>query len=223
VRAGETIGIVGPSGSGKSTLLSLLARFHDPGAGRVTLDGRDLRDLRLADLYGSLALVTQETFLFGATVAENLRVGRPAATDAELEAAARAAYVHDEIVALPEGYDTPVGMGGRELSGGQRQRLGVARALVAGAPLLLLDEATSSLDSVAEAAVQRAIEGLMVGRTSLVVAHRLSTLRGADRILVLDGGEVAGFAPHAELLRECAVYRRLWEAQRLGDAAARAA
>jgi subfamily B ATP-binding cassette protein MsbA len=223
VRAGETIGIVGPSGSGKSTLLSLLARFHDPGGGRVTLDGHDLRDLRLADLYGSLALVTQETFLFGATVAENLRVGRPAATDAELEAAARAAYVHDEILALPEGYDTPVGMGGRELSGGQRQRLGVARALVAGAPLLLLDEATSSLDSVAEAAVQRAIEGLMVGRTSLVVAHRLSTLRGADRILVLDGGEVAGFAPHAELLRECAVYRRLWEAQRLGDAAARAA
>ncbi|MFT3772409.1 MAG: ABC transporter ATP-binding protein [Minicystis sp.] len=223
VRAGETIGIVGPSGSGKSTVLSLLARFYDPRAGRVTFDGRDLRDLRFSDLYASLALVTQDTFLFGATVRENLRVGRPSATDAEIEAAARAAYVHDEILSLPEGYDTPIGMGGRDLSGGQRQRLGVARALIANAPILLLDEATSSLDSVAEAAVQRAIDGLMEGRTSFIVAHRLSTLRRADRILVIDGGRVVGFAPHAELLRDCAVYRKLWEAQHLGEIAAQAA
>ena len=219
VRAGETIGIVGPSGSGKTTLLGLLVRFYDPGAGRVAFDGRDLRELRLADVYGNLAIVTQESFLFGATVRENIRLGRPTATDAEVETAARAAYVHDEILGLPRGYETPVGMGGRELSGGQRQRVGVARALLANAPILLLDEATSSLDSVAEAEVQRAIDALMEHRTSFIVAHRLSTLRRADRILVLDGGRVAGFGPHAELLRDCAVYRRLWEAQRFGEVA----
>lgn len=220
VRAGETIGVVGPSGSGKSTLLSLIARFYDPTAGRVLLDGRDLRDLRLSDVYGHLAVVTQDTFLFSATVRENLRAARPGASDAEVESAARAAFIHEEILALPEGYDTRVGMNGRELSGGQRQRLAVARALIANAPILLLDEATSSLDSVAEAAVQRAIDGLAQGRTSVVVAHRLSTLRRADRVLVLDRGRVVGFAPHADLLRDCPVYRRLWEAQRLDEARA---
>jgi subfamily B ATP-binding cassette protein MsbA len=219
VRAGETIGVVGPSGGGKTTLLGLLVRFYDPTSGRVTFDGRDLRGVRLDDVYGNLAIVTQESFLFGATVRENIRLGRPGAGDAEVEAAARAAYVHDELLALPRGYETPVGMGGRELSGGQRQRVGVARALLANAPILLLDEATSSLDSVAEVEVQRAIDALMARRTSFIVAHRLSTLRRADRILVLDGGRVAGFAPHAELLRDCAVYRRLWEAQRLGEVA----
>jgi subfamily B ATP-binding cassette protein MsbA len=223
VRAGETIGVVGPSGGGKSTLLALLSRFYDPTEGRVTFDGRDLRTVRLADLYATLAVVTQDTFLFGDTVRENVRVGRPEASDAEVEAAARAAYVHDEVLALPEGYETRVGLGGRELSGGQRQRLGVARALIAGAPVLLLDEATSSLDSVAEVAVQRAVDALGAGRTCFIVAHRLSTLRRADRILVLDAGRVVGFAPHAELVRDCAVYRRLWEAQQLGAASAEAA
>ncbi len=216
VRAGETIGIVGPSGSGKSTLLNLLARFYDPTAGRVLLDGRDLRDLPLSDVYAQMAIVTQDPFLFSASVRDNIRVGRPGATDEEVEAAARSAFVHDEILALPQGYDTPLGVGGRELSGGQRQRLTVARALLANAPLLLLDEATSSLDSVAEAEVQRAIDRLMGGRTSFVVAHRLSTLRNADKVLVLDRGKVVGFAPHAELLRACRVYRRLWETQQIG-------
>jgi ATP-binding cassette, subfamily B, bacterial MsbA len=216
VRAGETIGIVGPSGGGKSTLLNLLARFYDPGAGRVLLDGRDLRDLRLADVHAQMALVTQEPFLFSASVRDNIRVGRPGATHAEVEAAARSAFIHDDVEALPRGYDTPLGVGGRELSGGQRQRLTVARALLANAPVLLLDEATSSLDSVAEAEVQRAIDRLMSGRTSFVVAHRLSTLRHADRILVLDRGRVVGFAPHAELLRTCPTYRRLWDTQQIG-------
>jgi ATP-binding cassette, subfamily B, bacterial MsbA len=216
VRAGETIGIVGPSGSGKSTLLNLLARFYDPGAGRVLLDGRDLRDLRVADVHAQMALVTQEPFLFSASVRDNIRVGRRDATHFEVEAAARSAFVHDDVESLPRRYDTPLGVGGRELSGGQRQRLTVARALLANAPLLLLDEATSSLDSVAEAEVQRAIDRLMSGRTSFVVAHRLSTLRHADRILVLDRGRVVGFAPHAELLRTCPTYRRLWDTQQIG-------
>jgi subfamily B ATP-binding cassette protein MsbA len=216
VRAGETIGIVGPSGSGKTTLLGLLMRFYDPTAGRVLFDGRDLRDLRLADVYARMALVTQEPFLFAESARENIRAGRPGASDAEVEAAARAAYVHDEICALPEGYDTRLGIGGQELSGGQRQRVSVARALLLNAPILVLDEATSSLDSIAETEVQRAVDRLMVGRTSFIVAHRLSTLRNADRLLVLDRGAVVGFAPHAELLRDCDVYRRLHETQQLG-------
>jgi len=217
VRVGETIGIVGPSGSGKTTLMSLLVRFYDPTGGRVLFDGRDLKTLKLGDVYDKMALVSQEPFLFATTVRENIRCGRPSATDEEVMAAARAAYIHDEIMALPSGYDTLIGMGGRELSGGQRQRVNVARALLKNAPILLLDEATSALDSVAEAEVQRAIDKLMVGRTSVVIAHRLSTLRSADRLLVLEEGRVVGFAPHEELLRSCAVYRRLWETQQLSE------
>ena len=202
-----------PPGAGKARFSTSSRASTDPRAGSVLLDGRDLRDLRLADVYAQMALVTQDPFLFSAPVRDNIRVGRPDATHEEVEAAARSAFVHDEIVALPQGYDTPLGVDGRELSGGQRQRLTVARALLANAPLLLLDEATSSLDSVAESEVQRAIDRLMNGRTSFVVAHRLSTLRHADRILVLDRGRVAGFATHAELLRTCLVYRRLWDTQ----------
>jgi ATP-binding cassette, subfamily B, bacterial MsbA len=213
VRAGETIGIVSPSGGGKSTLLGVLVRFYDPTAGAVLFDGRDLKDLRLADLYSLVTLVTQEAFVFSTTARENIRYGRPSATDAEVEDAARAAYIHDEIAALPQGYDTPIGMGGRDLSGGQKQRLSIARALLKNAPILLLDEATSALDSVAEAEVQRAVERLMLGRTSFVVAHRLSTLRNADRVLVLDAGVRVAFAPHEELLRDCPLYRKLWETQ----------
>lgn len=212
-RAGETIGIVSPSGGGKSTLLGLLVRFYDPTAGYVRLDGRDLRDVRLADLYSMVTLVTQEAFVFSTTVRENIRYGRPSATDAEVEEAARAAYIHDEIAALPQGYATVVGMGGRDLSGGQKQRLSIARALLKNAPILLLDEATSALDSVAEAEVQRAVERLMEGRTSFVVAHRLSTLRNADRLLVLDRGKLVAFGPHQDLLRDCDLYRTLWETQ----------
>jgi subfamily B ATP-binding cassette protein MsbA len=218
-QAGETIGIVGPSGSGKSTLLSLLARFYDPTSGRINFDGRDTREFRLSDLYDQVAMVTQEPFLFATTVMENIRCGRPDATNVEVEAAARAAFLHDEILALPLGYETPVGVGGRELSGGQRQRLNVARALLKSSPILLLDEATSSLDSIAEAEVQGAIERLMTGRTSFVIAHRLSTLRNATRLLVLDGGRCVGFDTHQRLLADCPLYRRLWETQRLEEEA----
>jgi ATP-binding cassette, subfamily B, bacterial MsbA len=214
VKAGETIGVVGPSGGGKSTLLSLLVRFYDPTEGAIRFDDRDLRDLKVKSIYRRMALVTQEPFLFSTTARENIRCGRPSAADAEVEEAARAAYIHDEILALPQGYETPIGMGGRELSGGQRQRISVARALLKNAPILLLDEATSALDSVAEAEVQRAIDKLMIGRTSFVIAHRLSTLRNADRLLVFDGGKCVGVGPHDELLRTCSVYQRLWEAQR---------
>ncbi len=215
VKAGETIGIVGPSGAGKTTLLNLMIRLYDPSSGRVLFDGRDLRHLRLNDIYQQVAIVAQEPFLFSTTVRENIRCGRPSASDLETEEAARAAFIHEEILRLPEGYDTQIGIGGRGVSRGQAQRINVARAFVKNAPILLLDEATSSLDSVAEVHVQEAIEHLLEARTSFVVAHRLSTLRNADRLLVLDRGRCVGFGPHEALLRDCALYRRLWESQQL--------
>lgn len=215
VRAGETIGIAGPSGSGKTTLLNLLARFHDPGAGAVTLDGTDLRAYRVRDFHRLVAVVLQDPFLFSATVRENIRCGRPEATDAEVEEATRLAGIHDEILAMADGYDTVVGVGGAGVSGGQAQRINIARALLKNPALLLLDEATSALDSLAEERVQAALDRLMTGRTTFVVAHRLSTLRGASRILVLDRGRVAGFAPHAQLLEECELYREMWRLQSL--------
>jgi subfamily B ATP-binding cassette protein MsbA len=221
VKAGETVGIVGPSGGGKTTLMSLLVRFYDPTGGAVRFDGRDLRDLRLGDIYDQVSLVTQEPFLFTASVRENIRCGRPDATDAEVEAAARAAFIHEDILALPSGYSSEIGIGGREMSGGQRQRLTVARALLKNAPILLLDEATSALDSVAEKEVQRAIDKLMIGRTTFVIAHRLSTLRKADKLLVMEAGRCVGFDTHEALLGNCQVYKRLWEAQYLdGNGAA---
>jgi subfamily B ATP-binding cassette protein MsbA len=217
VAPGETLGIAGPSGAGKTTLLNLIVRFYDPTAGCILFDGRDVRDYRLADVYDQFAIVTQSPFLFATTVRENIRVGRPAASDLEVEAAARAAEVHEEILALPEGYGTAVGLAGRPLSTGQAQRINVARAILKNAPLLLLDEATSSLDSLSEAKVQRAIDRLAEGRTSVVVAHRLSTLRGASRILVLESGRAVGLGSHEALLRECRLYRRMWETQLLED------
>ena len=218
VRAGETLGIAGPSGAGKTTLLNLVARFYDPAAGAVRFDGVDLRDLRLQDVHSRIAIVTQDPFLFSTTIRENIRCGRPAATDDEIEDAARAAGIHDEIVAMPDAYETIVGHGGRTLSRGEAQRVNIARAILKNAEILLLDEATSSLDSYSEALVQRAIDRLSRGRLVLSVAHRLSTLRNASRILVLEGGRPVGLGTTVELLGGCATFQRLWNAQSSGAA-----
>jgi subfamily B ATP-binding cassette protein MsbA len=215
VSRGETIGIVGPSGVGKSTLLSLLVRFYDATSGAVLYDGVDVKDLRHADLMDQSAIVLQEPFLLLDTVANNIRIGRPNATMEEVVAAATAANIHDDIVQMEQGYETVLGRGpaSRSLSGGQKQRICIAAALLKNAPLLFLDEATNSLDSVAEQKVQGAIERLMRGRTSFVIAHRLSTLRHADRILVLEGGRLVDIGPHQDLLVRCSIYRDLWGAQ----------
>lgn len=212
VNAGETLGIVGASGAGKTTLLNLLARFYDPTSGAVLLDGKDLRSFRLKDIYGMLAIVTQDPFLFSTSIGDNILCGRPDASQEEVEEAARAAEIHDEIMAMADGYETVVGQGGRSLSRGEAQRVNVARAILKNAPILLLDEATSSLDSYSEARVQRAVDRLASGRLAISVAHRLSTLRNASRILVLEQGHVVGLGTHNELLANCPT-RRLWEAQ----------
>ena len=221
VEAGETVGIVGPSGAGKTTLLNLIARFYDPASGRVLFDGRDLRDIRLSDLYSRIAVVTQDPFLFSASVADNIAFGRENASREEIEAAALSAGVDDEIRALPDGYDTKIGIGGHGLSGGQAQRVSIARALLKDAPILLLDEATSSLDSISEVRVQKAIDRLMEGRTTFIVAHRLSTLRNAGRLVVLDSGRLAGVGSHDELLSTCPLYGRLWTAQNVSSGSER--
>jgi len=217
IREGETIGIVGPSGAGKSTLLNLIVRFYDPTEGRVLFDGIDLRRFKIVDVYDHMAIVTQDPFLFAASVRQNIRCARPDATDPEVEEAGRAAYVHDDIMGLPNGYETVVGLGGRELSRGQAQRINVARALLRDAKLLVLDEPTSSLDSVAESEVQQSIDRLMQGRTCFIVAHRLSTLRNADRLIVLEHGRCVAIGRHAELIESCELYRRLWQLQVLDD------
>jgi ATP-binding cassette, subfamily B, bacterial MsbA len=213
IHQGETLGIAGPSGAGKTTLLSLVARFFDPASGRITWDGTDLRELRLGDLHHNMGMVPQSPFLFSSTVAENIRAGRPGAPESEVVEAARAAEIHDEILALPDGYQTRIGQGGRALSEGQAQRINVARALLKNAPVLLLDEATSSLDSLSESKLQRAVDTAIHGRTTFVVAHRLSTLRHATRILVLDEGCCVGLGTHAELLANCPLYEAMWRAQ----------
>lgn len=215
VRSGEQVGIVGPSGAGKSTLIGLAARFHDPVDGRVLINGADVRTFKLSDIYDQVAIVTQDPFLFGTTVRDNIRYGRPTASDADVEQAARAAEIHDEICRLPDGYETVVGVGGRVLSGGQIQRVNVARALLKDAPLVLLDEATSSLDSIAEMRVQSAFNRLKEGRATLIVAHRLSTLRHATRIIVLEEGRCVGQGTHEQLLMSCPLYRTLWRTQEL--------
>ena len=219
IREGETIGIVGPSGAGKSTLLNLIVRFYDPTSGGVLFDGVDLRRFRLKDIYDHMGIVTQDPFLFATSVRENIRCAKPGATNDEVEEAAKAGYVHDDILALPDGYETIVGLGGRELSRGQAQRINVARALLRDAKLLVLDEPTSSLDSVAEAEVQKSIDRLMQGRTCFMVAHRLSTLKNADRLIVLDRGRCIAIGHHDDLYNECALYRRLWQLQQLDDSA----
>ncbi len=212
-RPGEVVALVGPSGAGKSTLVSLVSRFYDVSAGRVTLDGIDVRRLPTADLRGLIGLVPQETQLFSGSVLENVRYGRPSATDAEVRDACVAANADGFVSALPEGYATQVGERGALLSGGQRQRLAIARALLKDPRILILDEATSSLDSESESLVQAALEVLMRGRTTFVIAHRLATVRRADRILVLTGGRIVESGAHEELLAAKGVYADLYQLQ----------
>ena len=206
---GQTIALVGPSGSGKTTLLNLVARLYDPKTGHVSIDGQDISQVTMASLRRSLALVSQDVTLFDDSLRANIALGRLDASDAEIEAAARAADAHDFISALPDGYDSPAGPKGSNLSGGQRQRIAIARAILKDAPILLLDEATSALDAGAEARVQDALDRLSQGRTTLVIAHRLSTVRGADRIYVLKDGAVVEAGTHDSLMAEGGVYAEL--------------
>jgi len=209
VAPGETVALVGPSGAGKSTILQLLMRFYDPQAGRITLDGVALPEMARDDFRRALALVPQDPVIFAASARENIRFGRPEATDAEVEAAAAAAAAHDFITALPEGYDTWLGERGVMLSGGQKQRIAIARAILRDAPVLLLDEATSALDAESERAVQGAVERLAEGRSVLVVAHRLATVKRADRIVVFDQGRIVAQGTHEALVAEGGLYARL--------------
>jgi len=209
VAPGETVALVGPSGAGKSTIFQLLLRFFDPSSGQVTLDGQDLRDLEREEFRKSLALVPQDPVIFADTARENIRFGRPDATDAEVEEAARAAAAHDFLTALPDGYDSYVGERGVMLSGGQKQRIAIARAILRAAPVLLLDEATSALDAESELLVQAAVEKLSADRTTLIVAHRLATVKKADRIIVFDEGQVVATGTHAQLVAEGGLYARL--------------
>jgi ATP-binding cassette subfamily B protein len=217
---GRTTAIAGPSGAGKSTIINLIPRLYDPSEGTILIDGQDIRHVTKTSLRQNLAYVSQAPLLFEGTVRDNIRYGRPDATDAETEDAARLAYAHDFILGLPQGYDTPVGENGANLSGGQRQRLSIARALVRNAPLLLLDEATSALDTESEAAVQKAFENAMKGRTVVVIAHRLSTIAGADKIIVIEDGRIAEEGSHEMLAREeGGLYARLNRLQITNDVA----
>jgi subfamily B ATP-binding cassette protein MsbA len=209
------VAIVGQSGAGKSTLTNLIPRFYDPGAGAVLIDGHDLRDLNIASLRRSIAVVTQETHLFNDTVRANIAYGSYGANDGDeaICRAARAALADEFISRLPKGYNTVIGERGLILSGGQRQRIAIARAILKNAPILILDEATSALDTESEMLVQEALNNLMAGRTTIVIAHRLSTVRRADRIVVLDDGRIAEMGAHQELLRFDGIYRRLYDLQ----------
>ena len=216
VRKGEMVAFVGMSGAGKTTLMDLVPRFHDVKSGRITLDGRDVRDVSVASLRSLMGIVTQETFLFADTIAYNIGYGRPGATPAQIEHAARLAQAHDFIAALPEGYGTPVGERGVKLSGGQRQRIAIARAFLKDPPVLILDEATSDLDAESEFLVQQALGELMKNRTVLVIAHRLATVKHADRVVVVHDGRLAEVGTHDQLMtREDGIYRRLAQLQSL--------
>jgi len=209
IKSGETVALVGPSGAGKSTIFQLLQRFYDPQKGKITLDGVNLRDMRREGFRAAMALVPQDPVIFAASARDNIRFGRPDATDAEVEAAARAAAAHDFLAALPEGYDSYVGERGIMLSGGQKQRIAIARAILRDAPILLLDEATSALDAESERLVQRAVADVSAERTTLIVAHRLATVKKADRILVFDAGQIVAEGSHDALVADGGLYARL--------------
>jgi subfamily B ATP-binding cassette protein MsbA len=222
VEAGERVALVGPSGSGKSTIVSLLPRLYDVAEGRLLIDGVDIRDYRLGALRRSISIVQQESLVFTGSVKDNLRYGRPEASDEEVEQAARAANAHEFISALPDGYDTRLGERGANLSGGQRQRLSIARALLKNPQILILDEATSALDTESEALVQEALDRLMQGRTCFIIAHRLSTVRNAHRILVVKGGRIAEAGTHEDLLVQGGLYAHLVQRQFMAPTAAQA-
>jgi subfamily B ATP-binding cassette protein MsbA len=213
IAPGETVALVGPSGAGKTTMAALIPRFWDVQEGSISVDGIDLRELRLAELRNAVGLVPQETLLFSGSIRENIGYGRPEASEDEVVAAAKVAHAHEFIQLLPEGYDTRVGERGIKLSGGQRQRVSIARAILKDPTVLILDEATSSLDTESEALIEDALNHLLRGRTTLIIAHRLSTVRRADRLLVLDGGQIVEEGTHAELLARGGLYARLYARQ----------
>jgi ATP-binding cassette, subfamily B, bacterial MsbA len=213
VQAGEILALVGSSGAGKSTLVSLLPRFFDATAGAISVDGCDVRDVTLSSLRSQIGVVTQETVLFNDTLRNNIAYGQPGVSQKDVESAARTALAHDFIMELPAGYETVIGEKGVRLSGGERQRIAIARALLKNAPILILDEATSALDSESESLVQSALHNLITGRTVIVIAHRLSTVRRADRIVVLENGAIAEIGKHEELMKRAGIYRRLYDLQ----------
>jgi len=213
IKPGEMIGLVGHSGSGKSTLVNLICRFYDVSEGSITLDGRDIRSIGIADYRKCIGLVLQEPFLFFGTIADNIAYGKPDASREEIIEAARAAHAHEFILRLPLGYDSLVGERGQSLSGGERQRISIARALLINPSILILDEATSSVDTTTEKEIQRALDNLVKGRTTIAIAHRLSTLRKADRLVVLDKGEIVEIGSHDELMAAQGAYYQLYQAQ----------
>jgi ATP-binding cassette subfamily B protein len=218
-KSGETVALLGATGSGKTTIINLLPRFYDPSEGSITIDGHDLRDITLDSLRSQIGIVLQETTLFSGTIRENIAFGKPDATLDEIQKAAQAAAAHDFIMSFPDGYDTHVGERGTTLSGGQKQRVAIARALLLGPRILILDDSTSSVDLITEAQIQKALETLMQGRTSFVIAQRISTVINADKILVLDKGEIVAQGQHAELMEEEPIYAEIYNSQLLPESA----